>query len=46
MNSFNKKVFNKDYSNLYDLFYKKKNYYKEVLLIKKLIKKKIYQFLN
>ena len=24
MNSFNKKVFNKDYSNLYDLFYKKK----------------------
>ena len=33
MNSFNKKVFNKDYSNLYDLFYKK-NYYKEVLLIK------------
>ena len=45
MNSFNKKVFNKDYSNLYDLFYKKKIITK-VLLIKKLIKKKIYQFLN
>lgn len=40
MNSFKKKTFDKDYSNLYDLFYKKKNYSKEVLLIKKLIKKK------
>jgi SAM-dependent methyltransferase len=40
MNSFEKKSFNKDYSNLYDLFYKKKDYSKEVLLIKKLIKKK------
>lgn len=35
-----KNTFNKDYSNLYDLFYKKKNYLKEILLIKKLIKKK------
>ena len=35
-----KKTFNKDYSNLYDSFYKKKNYSKEILLIKKLIKKK------
>ena len=40
MNSFKKKAFNKDYSNLYDLFYKKKNYSKEVFLIKKLIRKK------
>ena len=36
----NQKSFNKEYSKLYDIFYKSKNYSKEIALIKNLIKKK------